>query len=467
MSVETLHASEMAAGFAIGLSEKVMEDILKAQKTRVVSLGKLKVQKDDGTFVRISAWRGISGPDDGSMDKGGSRMTIHNVLGDLETLPQDMWAKLHQAGLTDVRGMALNGGKLLFEVDPGTLSHSEKIRTFEAAAEAMHIHGRAGHDKSVPAGDMGTNHTDYMDAYAAKVCELTGEFWQGSITGKSLSMGGLEFRPHATGYGVYLAADYQRQKLGLVGPTRLTISGAGNVGGYLGYYASQDPNFSVRGYSDLYGTLYVENDDPAMGIKVDESVLSIMDNANFRHDKRYVKYEGDKLKALRDLLKKQQPELKIRIDKNDKAIMQVPTEIFVPASVRDLVNEETAPTLSALGITEAGNDTISAEGYAILSKRGISVVPGTIANAGGVASSMDEHEVGITGVVLSFDESKDRATRHSQHRLARLDRMAEFLETQDNMLAASALGVAGMAQQLGHAIPQAVKDILVSDSVSV
>lgn len=458
MSVETLHASELIAGREIGLSEQVIGEIIDVQKTRIIPLGDLAIKTDDGSTRLIEAARGISGPDNGSMDKGGSRMTNKGVQGDLDTLPQDMWAKLHQGGFTDIEGKPLNGGKLLFSVDPNSLSHTEKKRTFAAAAEAMIEHGIAGHRRSVPAGDMGTNHSDYMDAFADVIRESKDQHWRGSITGKSESMGGLEFRPHATGYGVYLSADHQRKQLGL-DVAYMTISGAGNVGGYLGYYASQDEQqrFNIRGYSDLWGTLAVEGDE---GIKVTPELLDIMDNPNFSRDLKYAAYEGNKLAAMRDVLARTQPDLKMHIHDDPDHIMEVPTDIFVPASVRNLINQRTAPKLTALAINEAGNDTITGDGYAILATRGISVIPGTIANAGGVATSMDEQKAGIRGTTLSFGEAKDLATESAVSRLARMEAMAKHLGTTDYQLAACALGMAGMAIQLGHSIDSRIANII-------
>lgn len=462
MSVKTLHASEVAAGRAIMLPESTIEAIIEAQETRYVDLGALAVRMDNGDVRHIDAWRGISGPDDGSMDKGGSRMTDVDPAGDLRALPQDMWAKLHQVGLTDPDGDPLNGGKSIFNIGQNELTHTEKVRMFAAAGQAMFEKGRAGHDKSVPAGDMGTNHTDYMDAYADAVRESGVPLSEASITGKSPSRGGLEFRPHATGHGVYLAADHVRRQLDLDGPARLVISGAGNVGGYLSYYASKDPNFSVRGFSDIGGTLYIENTDKAAGIRVDEGALAIMDNADFGHDPRFVLYKGDKLRALRDYLREHQPELDVRLDDDSGYVMEVGSDLFVPASVRGLVDGDAANRLKSKAIVEAGNDTITSEGYEQLAERGIAVVPGTIANAGGVYVSMIEHRKGVTAEQFSFDETKVMAAEGAQQRISRLQLAAELLKTNDNLLASSVLGVAGMARQLGHRIPRDVEDILES-----
>lgn len=459
MLAEILRTSDVTAGRAIGLTDKAIKNILEAKQTRIVNLGTLVITTKSRGERRIEAWRGISGPDGDWMDKGGSRMTDRDPLGDLDMLPQEMWAKLHQAGLTDINGKPLNGGKLLFNVDPGTLNHEEKIAVFAAAGDAMLRSGRGGHNRSVPAGDMGTNHPEYMDAYAHRIKQSGDPYWQASITGKSLGMGGLAFRPHATGYGVYLAADYQRKALELDGPARLTISGAGNVGGYVGYYASMDPNFVIRGYSDSSGTLYVVNDSPAVGIVVDKDVLAIMDNPNFKHDEKYARFKGNKLAALSDLLAQTQPELELKMHKNPEYIMQVPADIFVPASVGGLIKADTKLSPEIRAVVEGGNGSFGPGGFDSMALRDIAVIPGTIANTGGVATSMDEYRAGITGKTLSFDEAKDLATMAADQRLERMSRMAELLGV-SNVDAAEVLGMAGMARQLGHDVSADIAVIL-------
>lgn len=461
MSVETLHAAETAAGNAIGLSNNIINDILKEQRTRIVSLGELAVEMDNGNTLYIPAWRGISGPDDGSMDKGGSRMTAVGVRGDLDALPQDMWAKSHQIGLRDYQGKPINGGKLLFQVNPNELSRGEKTRAFAAAAHGMHLAGRAGYNKSVPAGDMGTNDPTFMDAYAWRLKRLGYKHWEASITGTSPAIGGLEFRPHATGYGVYHAIKHQRQHNQKLG-RRVTFSGAGNVGGYAGFYASNDeddPSY-IRGYSDAKGTLYVDDKETTTGIRVTRELLDIMDNANFAHDPRYQEYKGNKLKAMHDVLAHTQPDLKLEVKDDPNYIMQVPTDIFVPASVRGLIDGQAADDLNAYAVNEAGNDTITSDGYASLAKRKIEVVPGTVSNAGGVTSSMDGQIALIEGKNLNFEQGQQLATESAVARLQRMERMATLLGTRDYNLAACAIGMAGMALQLNHEVDSRIKLIL-------
>ena len=181
-----------------------------------------------------------------------------------------------------------------------------------------------------------------------------------------------------------------------------------------------------------------------------------MDNANFEHDPRYAKYKGNrygKLAAIEEELLTSQPDLKISINEDPKYIMCVPSDIFVPASVRELVDGKTAQWLGEADVKvliEAGNDSITTKGYDQLAKNNVAVIPGTIANAGGVASSMVEQLANIRGEKLSFDEAKAQAVVSAIGRHKRLDDMAEYMETNDIRRAASALGMASMAWTIGY-----------------
>lgn len=447
MSVETLHAAEHAAGLAIGMSEGEMGDIAESQQPRVVDLGTIPVRMDNGHMQFFPAVRAIAGPSDAGINKGGTRLlrAHSDIKSESRALGSDMYSKL-QLGVTGIDGQSLDGGKTVVYA-PDVLSHNETVQLFRSMGGVMLGAGIGGHDKSVPAGDMGTNHTDFMDAYTEAFRDSGDPFYQASITGKSVENGGLAFRPHATGYGVYLAAIEQSKALGMDGPTRITISGAGNVGGYAGYYASHDHEgqFSIRGYSDIGGTLAVTNSDPAHGIVVTEKLMAIMDNPNFR---------GNKLTAIAKMLERDQPELELQLTDDSSDIMTVPTDIFIPASVRGLINEATAPKLAARGIVEAGNDTITEEATIILGGRHIQVIPGALANIGGVATSMDEHASNILAIrehktPPTFEEAKKLLEDGMETRFADVYRMAECLQTTDLELAINALVITRKAQRIG------------------
>jgi len=449
MSVETLHAAEHAAGLAIGLSEAVMRDIAESQRPRIVDLGYVPVQTEHYGLQTFRAVRAIAGPDDIAMDKGGTRLRVCDIDAEAMALGADMYSKL-QHGLTDVDGKPVKGGKTVINADRNILTAVDTMQLFRNLGGAMLDAGIAGYNKSVPAGDMGTNDPRYMKAYAHAIKASGDHYWQASITGKphEEGEGGLEFRPHATGYGVYLAAIELRTMLGLEGPTRITISGAGNVGGYFGLYASQDSEnqFSIRGYSDQGGTLAVMNSDPQVGIKVDNKLMEIMDNPSF---------SGDKLEAIAKLLEKQQPELALRLTRDSRDIMTVPTDIFCPASVRGLIDTKTAPSLAAIGVVEAGNNTTTDAAAEILAERGIRVIPGAAANIGGVDISLREHARNVLAVRQgaenpTFDETKKMLEDSTKERFAAIHSMAEKLGTTDLELACNGLIVVRKAQLIGY-----------------
>jgi len=70
---------------------------------------------------------------------------------------------------------------------------------------------------------------------------------------------------------------------------------------------------------------------------------------------------------------------------------RLPTDILIPASVTDVINEENKDQIKAKIIIEAGNVPMREEIEEDLFKKGILIVPDFIANAGGVISSYAEY----------------------------------------------------------------------------
>lgn len=69
----------------------------------------------------------------------------------------------------------------------------------------------------------------------------------------------------------------------------------------------------------------------------------------------------------------------------------LPTDILIPASVTDVINESNKKSLKAKIIVEAGNIPMSESIEAELSHNGMLIVPDFVANAGGVISSYAEY----------------------------------------------------------------------------
>lgn len=417
MSIETLEMlspAEYTAGHAIGLSEVDMAAIAAQQKPIIRNLGDVPYLTRDGSWGTISTVRAESSLSDGerTIKKGGSRLTTNdNIEKEAGTLAVGMGSKT-ALGILDYRGDPVDGGKTVSRVR-GRLTLPEKQSYFYQYGKRMHDLGFGGYDKSVPAGDIGTTDGRILRRYADAFHEASDNYWQASITGKPEEVGGLEFRKKATGYGAYLAAVKLYEDLDLDGTARITISGAGNVGGYTGHYASQDRKnrFCIRGYSDEHGTLIVKNTDSKIGIIVTDEVLEIMDNPSFATDERYAEYAGNKLRAVHDVLLRDAAQsgldLQLELTADPRDIMHVETDIMVPASVGGVIDEAAALALvkkdeqgkhGVLGIVEAGNDALTKEAVQILAKNRVHVVPGAIANIGGVATSMYEHTANVLAV---------------------------------------------------------------------
>src|SRR5690606_17954194 len=72
------------------------------------------------------------------------------------------------------------------------------------------------------------------------------------------------------------------------------------------------------------------------------------------------------------------------------AITAVDCEILVPAALEDLIHKNNAANVKASVVLELANGPITPEADAILEKKGVTVLPDILANAGGVTVSYFE-----------------------------------------------------------------------------
>jgi glutamate dehydrogenase (NAD(P)+) len=72
------------------------------------------------------------------------------------------------------------------------------------------------------------------------------------------------------------------------------------------------------------------------------------------------------------------------------AFMGFNADIFVPAALENQIDGETAPLLNAKLVAEGANGPTSPEGDAILTDRGIDIIPDILCNSGGVIVSYYE-----------------------------------------------------------------------------
>jgi len=308
------------------------------------------VRMDDGRALSFTGYRVqhtlTMGP-----TKGGFRYAPDVSLGECAALA--MWMTWKCALL----GVPYGGAKGGVRVEPRHLSDGERERlTRRYAAELIPI---VGPEQDIPAPDMGTGEREmawFMDTYSQQV----GYTVPGVVTGKPLVLGGTTGRREATGLGVVYALEAACDRVGLSArDARVAIQGFGNVGGV----AARE--------LDAIGARVVAISDQGGGVVRDDGLdIAALD--------LWVAEHG----ALAGF-----PDAE-HVGPAD--VLEVPCEIVIPAATARQITAENADRLDCRLVVEAANGPTTPEAEEMLLKRGITIVPDVLANAGGVTVSYFE-----------------------------------------------------------------------------
>ena len=84
-------------------------------------------------------------------------------------------------------------------------------------------------------------------------------------------------------------------------------------------------------------------------------------------------------------------------DISPEEVLTLPVDVVVPAALENAITEENAPDIKASIVLELANGPTTIEADAILAKKGVTVIPDILANAGGVAVSYFEWYQNIHG----------------------------------------------------------------------
>ncbi|CAM3582475.1 Glu/Leu/Phe/Val dehydrogenase dimerization domain-containing protein [Erysipelothrix urinaevulpis] len=232
-----------------------------------------------------------------------------------------------------------------------------------------------GPNKDVPAGDLGVGQEEI--ALMAKYHQnLTGEF-DGTFTGKPISMGGVLGRQEATGYGlIYILMHLLDDLETDLTDKRVVVSGCGNVGLHAAEKVVEMGAILV-GISDKQGYLQ------------DEEGLDIA----YIKDKRL----NEKL-SLKEIDGKKFSE---------GSVFDVPCDIALPCATQNELTSDHLRRLAQQGcmiIAEGANRPLTQEAVDILKELDVYYVPGKAANAGGVAVSGLEMQQNAQKAVFSFED---------------------------------------------------------------
>ena len=110
---------------------------------------------------------------------------------------------------------------------------------------------------------------------------------------------------------------------------------------------------------------------------------------------------------------------------SNKDLLEIACDLLVPAAIESVITEDNAGNIRAKSILELANGPCTPEADAILWKRGITVVPDILANAGGVTVSYFEWTQNKSGFYWELEEVHDRLKRKMTREYVEIDDFAK------------------------------------------
>ena len=335
------------AGAKLNMEQLVMERLRHCKRILTVSV---PVRMDDGSLKVFEGYR-IQHNIDRGPAKGGIRFHPQVSLDEVKALA--FWMTMKCA----VVNLPYGGAKGGIICDPKKMSIGEIERMTRRYTSEISI--IIGPDKDIPAPDVNTNEQIMgwiMDTYSMTI----GYSCPGVVTGKPIDAGGSLGRKEATGRGVFYVARELSNLRGFdLRKSPIAIQGFGNVGSNAAKIFAEH-GCKVVGISDVGGGLY----DPK-GLDLDDIMAYRAQNETIAG---YSKAE--------------------HVDVNK--FLEIPCEVLVPAAMENQITGENAARIQAKYIIEGANGPTTNEADRILHKRGVTVIPDILANAGGVTVSYFE-----------------------------------------------------------------------------
>jgi len=328
----------------------------------------IPLRRDDGSLQIVKAWRcrynSLRGP-----TKGGIR--FHQSVSMDEVMTLGFWMTIKTA----VADVPFGGAKGGAKIDASELSARELENLSRGYVRAFY--SLIGPDKDVPAPDVATGGKP-MAWMADEYFHLRDAQHPAVITGKPVRFFGSEGRSAATGKGGALCVDVLKDRLPFdLKGARVAVQGYGNAGMQIARELA-DRGMKVIAVSD--SSACVVNDD---GLDLD----ALEDHKN---DTGEVKdFDG--------------------VESKDRdVIVSLDCELFVPAALGGVINEDNVSDVSAKAILEVANGPVDPSADKALYGKGVVIIPDVLANSGGVIVSYFEWLQNKSGHYWTADEVNDR-----------------------------------------------------------
>jgi glutamate dehydrogenase (NAD(P)+) len=320
--------------------------------------------------------------------KGGTRFHPNVTLDEIKALATWMTWK------TAIVGLPLGGAMGGVVCDPKRMSKSELERmTRRYASEILPL---IGPDRDIPAPDVYTDSQTMawiMDTYAMTVGRAT----HGVVTGKPQSIGGSVGSHDAAARGLVAIVEEacKIKKMSLRGAS-VAVQGFGNSGAAVARIFAEKKAKIVAISDTRGGVANPRGIDPIKAFRYKERAATVVGMPGAS-----------------------------RISHDDLLTMKC--DILVPAALENAITLQNAEAVKARIVAEASNGPTTPHADEILARRGITVLPDILANAGGMTVSHFEsvqNQQGLTWdaeevnarlqkiMVRSFHEMVDTMRRH-------------------------------------------------------
>lgn len=352
-----------------------------------------------------------------------------------------------------LQGLPYRGAKALTMLDVTGWGLEEKKSAARQLMQLMHGYEEGPLDHHLIdgiAGDLGTNNPHIMDAAVDQVAAQNPgyDYAWALATGTSLDHGGNEFRPEATGFGLFVALRERLRQKGME-QADLTVQGMGAVGIWLAHHAvfshrDGDPRINIRAMDDRDGIVYTEGKN---GLVVPFHIAQKMGDATFQEPKAAFFHGYSDKMGLKTQYRAATPG-------DTKNILTFPTDYVAPCALPGTINSNSVRTLGARegSLGGANNDTTQdAYEWNREFRPDFDEITGEVANSEGTHVSHLERmgkiatvDAGGKNMMPDRKETMAQSEKSMVGLMDRRQRMGKELDTTDGRKMAAGLIVANL-----------------------